>query len=91
MRHSNTDFLLITENGVYFGKTFLPSCTYRHFHGFRLSKLCQSMKAHIESLLLSEVKGSKASEWRQDSLFSFCYSLLFRYHFCPLCNDNVPT
>lgn len=38
------------------------------------------MKANIESLLLSEVKGSSASGWRQDSLFSFCYSLLFRYH-----------
>lgn len=38
------------------------------------------MKANIESLLLSEVKGSNASGWRQDSLFSFCYSLLFRYH-----------
>lgn len=38
------------------------------------------MKANIERLLLSEVKGSSASEWREDSLFSFCYSLLFRYH-----------
>lgn len=38
------------------------------------------MKANIESLLLSDVKGSSDSGWRQDSLFSFCYSLLFRYH-----------
>lgn len=38
------------------------------------------MKANIESLLLSDVKGGSASGWRQDGLFNFCYSLLFRYH-----------
>lgn len=37
------------------------------------------MHAHVEKLLLSEVRGSSPSEWRQDGLFSLCYSLLFRY------------
>ncbi|CAG06955.1 unnamed protein product, partial [Tetraodon nigroviridis] len=50
----------------------------RYFQGCRFAKLCQTMKANIESLLLGEVQGSSASEWKQDSLFSFCYSLLFR-------------
>lgn len=36
------------------------------------------MKANVESLLLGDVQGSGPSEWRQDGLFSFCYSLLFR-------------
>lgn len=38
------------------------------------------MTANIEKLLLSDVKSGSASRWRQDGLFNFCYSLLFRYH-----------
>lgn len=52
--------------------------SFRHFHGFRLSNLSRTMKANIKSLLLSDVKGGSASGWRQDGLFNFCYSLLFR-------------
>lgn len=38
------------------------------------------MNGNIHSLLLSDLKGSSPSEWRQDGLFSLCYRLLFRYH-----------
>lgn len=50
----------------------------QHFQGVSLSKLCSSMNAHLQSLLLSDQKGCRLSEWRQDGLFSLCYSLLFR-------------
>lgn len=50
----------------------------QHFAGAGLTNLCTSMHAHVEKLLLSEVRGSSPSEWRQDGLFSLCYSLLFR-------------
>uniref|UniRef100_H3C0F0 Prostaglandin I2 synthase n=1 Tax=Tetraodon nigroviridis TaxID=99883 RepID=H3C0F0_TETNG len=56
----------------------LQPAAERYFQGCRFAKLCQTMKANIESLLLGEVQGSSAWEWKQDSLFSFCYSLLFR-------------
>lgn len=52
----------------------------RHFQGLSLSKLCSSMNTHLQNLLLSDLKGSSPSGWRQDGLFSLCYSLLFRYH-----------
>lgn len=36
------------------------------------------MHAHMEKLLMSKVRASSPSEWRQDGLFNLCYSLLFR-------------
>ncbi|XP_041803965.1 prostacyclin synthase [Chelmon rostratus] len=50
----------------------------RHFQGLSLSKLSSSMNSHLQSLLLSDQKGCRPSDWRQDGLFSLCYSLLFR-------------
>ncbi|TMS19508.1 Prostacyclin synthase [Larimichthys crocea] len=50
----------------------------QHFQGLSLSKLCTSMNTHIQNLLLNDQKDFGTSEWRQDGLFSFCYSLLFR-------------
>uniref|UniRef100_A0A3Q3X4V7 Prostacyclin synthase n=1 Tax=Mola mola TaxID=94237 RepID=A0A3Q3X4V7_MOLML len=50
----------------------------QQFHGVSLSKLSRSMNGNIHSLLLSDLKGSSPSEWRQDGLFSLCYRLLFR-------------
>ncbi|XP_042262658.1 prostacyclin synthase isoform X1 [Thunnus maccoyii] len=49
-----------------------------HFQGFNLSKLCTSMNIHLQNLLLNEQKGCSLSEWKQEGLFSLCYSLLFR-------------
>ncbi|XP_033483252.1 prostacyclin synthase [Epinephelus lanceolatus] len=49
-----------------------------HFQGFSLSKLSSSMNTHLQNLLLSDQRGYSPSEWRQDGLFSLCYSLLFR-------------
>lgn len=49
-----------------------------HFQGRSLSKLCSSMNTHLHSLLWSDQKGCSPLEWRQDGLFSLCYSLLFR-------------
>ncbi|XP_037640261.1 prostacyclin synthase [Sebastes umbrosus] len=46
-----------------------------HFQGRSLSKLSSSMNTQLQSLLLSDQSGC---EWRQDGLFSLCYSLLFR-------------
>lgn len=56
------------------------SFTFRHFQGFSVAKLSRTMTANIEKLLLSDTKSDSASRWRQDGLFNFCYSLLFRYH-----------
>nr|QQL94729.1 cytochrome P450 8a1b [Lateolabrax maculatus] len=50
----------------------------RHFQGLSLSKLNSSINTHLQNLLLSDQKGCSPSEWRQDGLFSLCYSLLFR-------------
>ncbi|KAM8756575.1 prostacyclin synthase isoform 1-T1 [Acanthopagrus schlegelii] len=50
----------------------------QHFQGVSLSRLNSSMTAHLQHLLLSDHKGCSPSEWRQDGLFSLCYSLLFR-------------
>ncbi|KAM6927582.1 prostacyclin synthase [Xenentodon cancila] len=50
----------------------------KHFQGLNLWKLSSSMNAHLQSLLLSDHKVCSPSEWREDGLFSFCYSLLFR-------------
>ncbi|XP_076615852.1 prostacyclin synthase [Chaetodon auriga] len=50
----------------------------QHFQGVSLSKLSSCMSSHLQSLLLSDQKGCSPSEWRQDGLFSLCYSLLFR-------------
>ncbi|KAM9362373.1 prostacyclin synthase [Symphorus nematophorus] len=50
----------------------------QHFEGLSLSKLSSSMNTHLQNLLLSDQKGCSPSEWRQDGLFSLCYSLLFR-------------
>ncbi|XP_077430397.1 prostacyclin synthase isoform X2 [Vanacampus margaritifer] len=47
-----------------------------HFRGVRLSEMNGSMGAHLQELLLCQLSGQ--SEWRQEGLFSLCYSLLFR-------------
>ncbi|KAM8914124.1 prostacyclin synthase isoform 2-T2 [Spinachia spinachia] len=50
----------------------------QHFQGVSLSKLNSSMSAHLHRLLLRYQREFSPSEWRQDGLFSLCYSLLFR-------------
>ncbi|XP_034725964.1 prostacyclin synthase [Etheostoma cragini] len=50
----------------------------QHFQGLSLSKLNSSMNTHLQNLLLSDQTDCSPSEWRQDGLFSLCYSLLFR-------------
>ncbi|XP_070693198.1 prostacyclin synthase [Pempheris klunzingeri] len=50
----------------------------QHFQGLSLFKLSSSMSAHLQNVLLSDQKGCGPSEWKQDGLFSLCYSLLFR-------------
>lgn len=50
----------------------------QHFQGFNLSKLNSSMSAHLQRLLLSEQRDCSPPQWKQDGLFSLCYSLLFR-------------
>ncbi|XP_061584509.1 prostacyclin synthase [Cololabis saira] len=49
----------------------------QHFQGLNLWKLSSSMSAHLQSLM-SDHQVCSPSEWREDGLFSFCYSLLFR-------------
>uniref|UniRef100_A0A3Q1GII5 Prostacyclin synthase n=1 Tax=Acanthochromis polyacanthus TaxID=80966 RepID=A0A3Q1GII5_9TELE len=50
----------------------------QHFQGLSLFKFSSCMNTHLQNLLLSNNKGCGPSEWRQDGLFSLCYSLLFR-------------
>ncbi|XP_054473865.1 prostacyclin synthase isoform X1 [Anoplopoma fimbria] len=50
----------------------------QHFQGFSLSKLSSSMNTHFQNLLLRDQKNGSPLEWRQEGLFSLCYSLLFR-------------
>lgn len=52
-------------------------CMKKHFQGVSLAQLNSSMHRHLQALLLDHKRdGSPA--WRQDGLFSLCYSLLFR-------------
>ncbi|XP_056252622.1 prostacyclin synthase isoform X1 [Seriola aureovittata] len=64
-----------------------------HFHGLHLSKLNSSMNIHLQNLLLGDQTGFGPSEWRQDGLFSLCYSLLFRAGYLTLFErkDNTAT
>ncbi|XP_051271396.1 prostacyclin synthase [Dicentrarchus labrax] len=64
-----------------------------HFQGLHLFKLSSSMNTHLQNLLLSDQKGCSPSEWRQDGLFSLCYSLLFRAGYLTLFErkDNTST
>ncbi|KAJ0068812.1 hypothetical protein NL108_010890, partial [Boleophthalmus pectinirostris] len=48
----------------------------KHFHTGGLTQLCPKMKANMQNLLMNDF--SDISDWRQDGLFSLCYSLLFR-------------
>ncbi|XP_047437949.1 prostacyclin synthase [Mugil cephalus] len=51
----------------------------KHFQDQRsLCKLSSSMNTHLQSLLLNNHTGGNSLEWKQDGLFSLCYSLLFR-------------
>ncbi|KAM9859514.1 prostacyclin synthase [Aulostomus maculatus] len=50
----------------------------KHFKGLCLSELSGSMTTHVQNLLLNERRGCSPSGWRQEGLFSLCYSLLFR-------------
>ncbi|XP_042363304.1 prostacyclin synthase [Plectropomus leopardus] len=53
-----------------------------HFQGVSLSELSSSMNIHLQNILLNDQNSCSPSQWRQDGLFSLCYSLLFRagYH-----------
>ncbi|CAL9704824.1 unnamed protein product [Knipowitschia caucasica] len=46
----------------------------KHFHAQNLSQLCTKMKTQMENVLMQDL----SRNWRQDGLFSLCYSLLFR-------------
>uniref|UniRef100_A0A7N6BG93 Prostacyclin synthase n=1 Tax=Anabas testudineus TaxID=64144 RepID=A0A7N6BG93_ANATE len=65
----------------------------RHFQGLSLSKLNNTMNTHLQWLLLSDQRGCDATEWREDGLFSFCYSLVFRAGYLTLFEgkDNAAT
>ncbi|KAM3877725.1 prostacyclin synthase [Diretmus argenteus] len=63
----------------------------QHFQGPSLSKVCRSMSTHLQTLLVDDQKGCNPAEWRQEGLFSLCYSLLFRAGYLTLFerSDNV--
>ncbi|XP_012680318.2 prostacyclin synthase [Clupea harengus] len=50
----------------------------QHFQGPGLVQLCESMQNNLQLLLNSTDVAQNPLQWRQDGLFSFCYSLLFR-------------
>ncbi|XP_053353676.1 prostacyclin synthase-like [Clarias gariepinus] len=50
----------------------------RHFHGKSLLSLNHVMENHLRTLLTLETGALNQSDWKQDGLFNFCYSLMFR-------------
>ncbi|CAB1354019.1 unnamed protein product [Coregonus sp. 'balchen'] len=50
----------------------------QHFQGPSLARLSSTMHLHLQTLLRDEERSCSPAEWRQDGLFSLCYSLLFR-------------
>ncbi|XP_078804055.1 prostacyclin synthase isoform X2 [Oryzias latipes] len=48
------------------------------FKGVNLIELNSSMNINLRNFLLNDGKICSASEWKQEGLFSLCYSLLFR-------------
>ncbi|KAG9353262.1 hypothetical protein JZ751_017838 [Albula glossodonta] len=50
----------------------------RHFQGESLTCLNSIMKGNLQSLLLRSETPQDRENWKQDGLFNFCYSLLFR-------------
>jgi len=52
---------------------------YRHFQGPALTQLRSSMKNNLLRLMDSLEMDLKMSEGKEDGLFNFCYSLLFKY------------
>uniref|UniRef100_A0A8C8DL33 Prostacyclin synthase n=1 Tax=Oryzias sinensis TaxID=183150 RepID=A0A8C8DL33_9TELE len=48
------------------------------FKGVNLIELNSSMNINLRNFLLNDGKTCSASEWKQEGLFSLCYSLLFR-------------
>ncbi|KAG7244663.1 hypothetical protein INR49_029682, partial [Caranx melampygus] len=65
----------------------------QHFQGLQLSSLSSSMNINLQSILLNDQTGCGSSEWREDGLFSLCYSWLFRAGYLTLFDrrDNVAT
>uniref|UniRef100_A0A6Q2YWK6 Prostacyclin synthase n=1 Tax=Esox lucius TaxID=8010 RepID=A0A6Q2YWK6_ESOLU len=50
----------------------------QHFQGPSLAKLSSTMHSHLHTLLRDEERSCSPVEWKEDGLFSFCYSMLFR-------------
>ncbi|KPP58987.1 prostacyclin synthase-like [Scleropages formosus] len=50
----------------------------QRFHGENLDDLSRSMYKNLQVLLRSAEIVQKMTEWKQDQLFNFCYSLLFK-------------
>ncbi|KAB5584142.1 hypothetical protein PHYPO_G00104020 [Pangasianodon hypophthalmus] len=50
----------------------------RHFQGESLLRLNHVMENHLRTLLSQETEALNQSGWKQDGLFDFCYSLMFR-------------
>ncbi|XP_076123481.1 prostacyclin synthase [Alosa pseudoharengus] len=50
----------------------------RHFQGPNLMQLCESMQNNLQLLFNGTEVARNPLQWRQEGLFSFCYSLLFR-------------
>ncbi|XP_048879252.1 prostacyclin synthase-like [Brienomyrus brachyistius] len=49
----------------------------QHFHGENLTHLNATMHRNLQTLLTSDILLNRM-DWKQDGLFRFCYSLLFR-------------
>ncbi|XP_070966849.1 prostacyclin synthase [Oncorhynchus clarkii lewisi] len=49
----------------------------QHFQGPSLARLSSTMHLHLQTLLRDEERSCSPADWRQDGLFSLCYSLLF--------------
>ncbi|KAK3574792.1 hypothetical protein QTP86_018379 [Hemibagrus guttatus] len=53
----------------------------QYFNGSNLSRLCSTMQNNLQFLIAS-ANTQNPTEWKKDTLFEFCYSLLFKagYH-----------
>ncbi|KAK3574780.1 hypothetical protein QTP86_018304 [Hemibagrus guttatus] len=50
----------------------------RHFQGESLLCMNNVMENHLQTLLTLETEALNQTDWKEDGLFHFCYSLMFR-------------
>lgn len=52
-------------------------CVRRHFQGTTLATLSSATNRHLQALLKAEMPQNR-KDWKEEGLFNFSYSLLFK-------------